>query len=281
VKQALERVALGPRGQDIGPSCVADLACLANSGAETGARRLMVVSISNDKVTIELQLVDVEAKEQIGKREVTLSPRKIERELAPALRKFLDEAPVERAKALATKGNEHYTLGELALALAAYKRAYQVKPLPDFLFNIAQCHRRMGQHREAITMYQSYLVDVPDAENKALVEELLAESKSALEKGDRSEQQRIEDLRAAREAEARAAAERRREREARSRKSIVPWLAIGIGAAAIIGGGILYATSETDTGEQFMYRDSRPPAIGITIGGAALVGTGIVWMTAF
>jgi len=211
---------------------------------------------------------------------------KLDRELASLLRKFVDEAPTERAKALFVIGNQHYNLGELAQALEMYKRAYQIKPLAEFLFNIAQCHRKLGQHKDAITMYQSYLVGVPDAANKALVDELIAESKAALAAVDQRETDRLaaeraEQLRRAREAEALAASERRRTEQVKSKRRVFPWLAIGIGAAAIIGGGILYATSETDDGTQPTYRDSRPAGIGVAIGGVALAGTGLLWVARF
>ena len=208
--------------------------------------------------------------------------------LAPLLRKFVDEAPTERAKALFLVGNQHYNLGELAQALEMYKRAYQIKPLAEFLFNIAQCHRKLGEHKDAITMYQSYLVGVPDAQNKALVDELIAESKAALAAADQRETDRLtteraraEELRKAREAEALAARERRRTEQVKSKRRVFPWLAIGIGAAAIIGGGILYATSETDDGTQPTYRDARPAGIGVALGGVALAGTGVLWVARF
>jgi len=289
VERALVRAALGKR-TEIGPSCAIDIACIQATGAQHGARRALSVSIVRvgKDVTIALVLVDVPTNEQLGKREHALPARKVERELAPLLRKFVDEAPIERAKALFAQGNQHYNLGELAQALELYKRAYQITPLAEFLFNIAQCHRKLGQHQDAITMYQSYLVKIPDAANKALVEDLIAESKAALEAGDRrqierlaAERARAEELRKAREAEALAAKERRRTEQVKSKRRVFPWLAIGIGAAAIIGGGLLYVTSETDDGSQPTYRDARPAGIGVAIGGGVLAGTGVLWVARF
>lgn len=286
--RAIERAGLARGAADIGPACASDLECTANTGAQLAATRVVTVTLDEDggQVTVQLVLVDITAREVLGRR--TAQTRKLDRELGPLIAKLADEAPIERAKELMASGNQHYSLGELAEALVAYRRAYQLAPRAEFLFNIAQCHRRLGQHAEAITMYQSYLAGVPDAENTALVEELIAESKAAIADAERRERERLaaeakraEELRRISEADAAAAAERRRAAEARSKKSILPWIAIGVGAAAIIGGGLLYATSETDDGSQPTYRDTRPAGIGVAIGGAALAGGGLLWMTRF
>jgi tetratricopeptide (TPR) repeat protein len=278
---ALARSAVG-----IDRTCAADTACLVTHAAD--ARRVLSLSLDDDgkQITIELVLVDVTARELIARRDVALATRKVDRELAPIVKKFLDDAPVERAKELFARGNQHYNLGELAQALEMYRRAYQITPLEEFLFNIAQCHRKLGQHREAITMYQSYLVGVPDAENKALVEDLIAESKAALATAEKLESERLaadraEQLRRAREAEALAARERRRTEQVKSTRKVLPWFAIGLGAAAIIGGSLLYVTSETDDGTRPTYRDSRPAGLGVAIGGGVLAGMGFLWVARF
>ena len=284
--QALERALSKPI--EIGPSCAIDLACVKATASERAARRAIAVSIeeAGKQVKVTLLMVDIVADEQLGKRETTVASKKLERELGPLVKKFLDEAPTQRAKELFAQGNQHYELGEYAKALELYKRAYQIKPLAEFLFNIAQCHRKLGQHKEAITMYQSYLVGVPEAENKPLVEDLISESKGALSAADRRESERLaaekaEQLRKAREAEALAARERRRTEQVKSKRRVVPWLAIGLGAAAIVGGATLYFTSETDDGMQPTYRDSRPAGIGVAIGGGVLTVTGLLWVARF
>lgn len=293
-RQALTR-ALATKLIDVGPSCALDVACVKATASERAARRAIAVSIeeTGKQVKVTLLMVDIVADEELGMRETTVATKKLERELGPLVKKFLDEAPTMRAKELFATGNQHYELGEFAKALEMYRRAYQVKPLAEFLFNIAQCHRKLAQHKEAITMYQSYLVGVPDAENKKLVEELIAESKSALGANDRRESERLaaekaEQLRKAREAEAAraeaeaaAAKERRRTEQVKSKRRVLPWFAIGLGAAAIVGGAALYFTSETDDGTQPTYRDSRPAGIGVAIGGGVLAATGLLWVARF
>ena len=51
------------------------------------------------------------------------------------------------------QGKTHFELGELAPALAEYREAYRIQALPSTLFPIAECHRRLKQYREAITVY--------------------------------------------------------------------------------------------------------------------------------
>lgn len=271
VKQALARAGtVGTKAIDA--TCAADTSCLATAGGELRARSVVGIAVTSKggSLGFGLVLVDVAAKELIAKRDVTLAAKKVAKDLPVVVHKLVQDGPVERAKDLFGQGSKHYELGEFAPALELYKRAYRIKALPAFLFNIAQCHRKLGQHRDAIAMYQSYLVGIPNAENKALVESLIAESKAALAQEQaladkraaeaaKLESERIaldkkrsDDARKAKEAEATAAAERRRVEEARlaaerereldkiyDRHPARNWAIAGgsIGVAAAIGGG--------------------------------------------
>lgn len=226
--------------RQIDATCANDADCLATAGSEAGARRVIAVSVApapGKSLRVGVMLVDVQAKLLLGAHTFTLPEKKLGKTLAPALKKFLDDAPTQKAKAIFQEASQHFNLGEFDKALVQYKLAYRLKPLPAFLFNIAQCHRKLGQHAEAIAMYQSYLVGVPDAENKAIVESLIAESKAALEaeqaqaaqaareaaeRQAKLEAERIEadkrkadDARRAKEAEAHAAEEARKAELAR------------------------------------------------------------------
>ena len=142
--------ALGTTSIEVGPSCALDIACVKASASERAARRAIAVSVeaAGKQVKVTLLMIDIVADEQLGKRELTFAAKKLDRELGPAVKKFLDEAPTGRAKELFAQGNQHYELGEYAKALELYKRAYQIKPLAEFLFNIGQCHRKLGQHKD-------------------------------------------------------------------------------------------------------------------------------------
>ena len=54
----------------------------------------------------------------------------------------------------------------------------------------------------------------------------------------------------------------------------LPLAVMGGGAALLVTGVILFATSETDTGEKFEYRDTKPLGIGLMAGGLAVAGVG-------
>jgi tetratricopeptide (TPR) repeat protein len=62
-----------------------------------------------------------------------------------------------QARAKFAEGNLSYDLGEFQKALAAYSEAYRLRPLPGFLFNIAQCHRQLGRPERAAFFYRRYL----------------------------------------------------------------------------------------------------------------------------
>ena len=91
-------------------------------------------------------------------------------------------------RALARKGASLYDLGKYPEALGAFEAAYEKKPVPGLLFNIAQCHRQMGHLDQAARVYKSYLrTDPPEAAAKqarellAKVEEALAKQASAVQ----------------------------------------------------------------------------------------------------
>jgi tetratricopeptide (TPR) repeat protein len=208
---------------------------------------------------IDVLVVDVGAKLMLGTRSLTIPAKKLAKELGPSLGKLIEDVTVDKAKSLFAEGNEHYNLNEFTQALERYKLAYRVKALPAFQFNIAQCYRKLGQHKEAIMMYQAYLVGVPNATNKAMVDSLIAESQKAIDQQAAAaartehdkfttEQKKAEEARKAKEAEAaaiserakaeqaRVAAERERERSYNrhpSRKWMIVTGALGIATAGV------------------------------------------------
>jgi len=211
--------------KNVDANCAGDPGCLAKTGTELNATHIVVVTATGHG-NLDVVVVDVGEKLMLGTRTITIPAKKLGKELGPALAKLVDDLTVEKAKALFAEGNEHYNLGELAPALDRYKLAYRVKPLPAFQFNIAQCYRKLGQYKDAVTMYQAYLVGVPNADNKAMVDSLIAESKKALSEQNAAavalehdklttEQKKAEEARKAREAEAAATAERAKAEQAK------------------------------------------------------------------
>ena len=73
------------------------------------------------------------------------------------------------------KGLTHYDIKEYSDALTEFKNAYRVVQDPAFLFNIAQCYRKLGQDVEALDYYRNYLRRFPTAPNRAEVERRIQE----------------------------------------------------------------------------------------------------------
>jgi hypothetical protein len=256
-----------PMTRSLDAACAGDLTCLVKTGNDLTAKRVLAVTLAEPgkgKLVVSVSLVDVIGNEMVAVRDLPFSDKTLVKELGPSIRKFLEEAPTDRAKALFVEGNQHFTLNEMKPALELYKRAYRIKPLPAFLFNIAQCHRKLGQYPEAINMYQSYLVGVPDAQNKATVESLIAESKQAIADQQKREQEKAalaakleaerletenkkaDDAAKAKQAEAIAAAERRKadaermahEKEVYDKHPMRKWMIVtSVLAAGALGAG--------------------------------------------
>lgn len=88
---------------------------------------------------------------------------------------FAEDAATKAAKRHFTKGEKLFALGRFDDALEQYEKAFEAKPLPGFLFNIAQCHRNLGNIDQAIFSYRKYLRESPDAENREAVEKQIEE----------------------------------------------------------------------------------------------------------
>jgi tetratricopeptide (TPR) repeat protein len=98
---------------------------------------------------------------------------------APA-RAGADDPDTRAARAQFQRGEAAYQQGRFDQALSAYQAAYAAKPLPGFLFNVAQCYRNLGNDERAVFFYRRYLSLDPKTDNRALVEQLIAESQKRL-----------------------------------------------------------------------------------------------------
>lgn len=72
-------------------------------------------------------------------------------------------------------GRKAYDLGRFDEAIGHFERAYEARPAPAFLFNIAQAHRQLGHCKEALFFYRLYLRRDPDSKIRAEVEGRIAE----------------------------------------------------------------------------------------------------------
>lgn len=144
--------------------------------------------------------------------------------------------------------------------------AYELKPLPTLLYNIAQAHRMAGRGAEALTFFEKFMLAAPydplhhKAETQAA--ELRAELRTAL-------QTHVKVQAAQRE-----------------RLAFVKWVVGGLGLAATLAGATLWGLHGTQTcaraeGQQqcAMQLVTQPSGIGLTAaGGALLIGAGTLFL---
>src|SRR3954468_12852637 len=60
------------------------------------------------------------------------------------------DSNAEKARAHFQQGDTYFKLEKYANALQEFEQAYLAKQDPSFLYNIAQCHRLMGNRVEAV-----------------------------------------------------------------------------------------------------------------------------------
>ena len=75
-------------------------------------------------------------------------------------------------------GHRLYRLGRYEEAVAAFRRAYEIKADARLLFDIAECYREVGAVDQALFYYDRYLAGWPDAFDRAEVEAKVAELES-------------------------------------------------------------------------------------------------------
>lgn len=141
-------------------------------------------------------------------------------------------------------GKELYGRADYAGALKQFQSAYKHAARPLMRYNIARCHEALGQHREAIAAYKSYLESKP-ADAK-LVESRITNLEGVLAKKRKEEKARQETLE--REREARKALEEKTAKLAAENEKLEQKDARGRGLfwagwSSVGGGAALLATS--------------------------------------
>jgi tetratricopeptide (TPR) repeat protein len=92
-----------------------------------------------------------------------------------------DEASDAKARQAYAEGKAEYDLGHIGKALQAFENAYRFRPVPALLFNIAQCHRLLGDLQSAAMTYRAYLRNDPNSAQAAKARELLEQVETAME----------------------------------------------------------------------------------------------------
>jgi len=81
-----------------------------------------------------------------------------------------------RARAHFEKGKSYFQISEYRKALEEFKAAHVEKPDAAYLYNIAECHRNLGEPKEAAVFYQRFLkLAPPDSPMRSSAEKQLAE----------------------------------------------------------------------------------------------------------
>lgn len=87
----------------------------------------------------------------------------------------------QRARELYQRGQEQFERGQYAAAIEIFREGYALAPRPQFLFNIAQAYRLVGECERAREFYESYLRAMPAASNRAIAEKHLAATVRCIE----------------------------------------------------------------------------------------------------
>ena len=80
------------------------------------------------------------------------------------------------------RGRTFFDVDEYRKAIAEFKAAHIEKPDPAFLYNIAECHRRLGEVPDALLFYRRFLAATPAGDKtRPIVEQRIAELKTVAE----------------------------------------------------------------------------------------------------
>src|SRR6476620_9664076 len=80
-----------------------------------------------------------------------------------------------QAKQHYESGMARFQLGEWDAAIAECQAGFRIKPVPQFLYNIAQAYRLSKRWEKSLNFYQKYLRMEPKAPNRADVERHIAQ----------------------------------------------------------------------------------------------------------
>jgi tetratricopeptide (TPR) repeat protein len=95
----------------------------------------------------------------------------------PALPEAAAPADVEVDEHVA-QGHRLYLLGRYQDAIAEYRRAYELRADPQFLFQIAEAYRQLGATEQALFYYERYLAGAAAGPDRAVAEQRVAEIES-------------------------------------------------------------------------------------------------------
>lgn len=110
------------------------------------------------------------------------------------------------------RGRQFFAKGQYKAAAEEFAAAYQVKPSPHMLPNMATAFLRQGEYQKALHLYELYLRSVPNAPDRGLVEGYIKEASAAVQA-----QRKDAERRSAEQERLRAEAERKAAEQGRLR----------------------------------------------------------------
>ncbi len=88
-------------------------------------------------------------------------------------------ADAAQARAHFERGRTFFEVDEYRKAITEFKAGHIEKPDPAFLYNIAECHRRLGEVSEALLFYRRFLATAPAGDKtRPVVEQRIADLKT-------------------------------------------------------------------------------------------------------
>jgi tetratricopeptide (TPR) repeat protein len=103
--------------------------------------------------------------------------------LAASARAQAGDDALTRARGHFEVGQGLYRLGEYRGALKEFAAGYELSPRPQFLINMGQAYRRLGELERARELFLKFLLEAPPADpERAAVQELVVEVTRAIER---------------------------------------------------------------------------------------------------
>ena len=88
----------------------------------------------------------------------------------------------ELAKTHFKAAGSYYNQGKYEKALEEFKEAYRLMPLPEVIYNMAQCYERLGDLETSIGEYRKYMEEKPDAKDLQAIRDKIESLKDRLDK---------------------------------------------------------------------------------------------------
>jgi hypothetical protein len=103
-----------------------------------------------------------------------------------------NKAAASAAKKYFKSAELEYKLGRFDVALKQYSKAYEALPAPEFLFNIGQCHRNLGDLERALYFFRGFLNATKDDAAKKRTRDLIAQLETKLKEERREARRALE-----------------------------------------------------------------------------------------